>query len=112
MTKMVFGKSIEKERLRGRETIDKVFIPLMNKVLGDKALIYSAKYTAAKAHLDGKVGSLVSDDDEARAIIVRHEASIDAIADLDKRRQALQSRIDACKTAADIDALLAKVLNT
>jgi hypothetical protein len=110
--KLNFTKSIDKERLRGRAEIDRFFVPLINGILGDKHALYVVKYTAAVAHLSGTSSALVEDDDEARTIIERHTSSLDALATIEQRRQALQSRIDACNTAAEVDALLAKVLTT
>jgi hypothetical protein len=110
--KMTFSKSIDKERLRGRASIDRFFVPLINNILGDKQVLYAAKYTAALAHLSGTPSALIADDQEAREIITRHTASLDAVASVEQRRQALQSRIDDCNTAAEIDALLARVLTT
>ncbi|MBZ9600767.1 hypothetical protein [Phyllobacterium chamaecytisi] len=93
-------KDIAAERLRGRAAVDAVYVPRINAAMGPKFALYIVK---------GMDSSRFGGEDEALEIEKNYRTMIDRLATIESERQALQARIDAATTAAEIDAIIASI---
>lgn len=97
--KITGKKNIEAERLRGRAAVDAVYIPKINAAMGPKFALYQLKALVAAEN-----DSLFGDPD---IILTKHAGLIAEVSMIENQRQMAQAKIDAAKSAAEIDAIIA-----
>ena len=97
-------KDLTSERARGRAAIDAILLPRISDAMGPKFTLYQAKAYAATIY-GGQ--HLVNDDTECEEIVARFDRLLTSIGKIETERQALQALVDAAKSAAEIDAILA-----
>lgn len=96
-------KDLTAERLRGREAIDAVMLPRINEAMGPKFALYQLKTMLAQQNYK------MSETDDPEDIMTRFTATTQAVAAIERERQAAQSRIDNATSAAEIDAIIASL---
>nr|WP_278388393.1 hypothetical protein [Brucella intermedia] len=106
--KISLTKDIEKVRAAARNRVDEQFTARINEAIGPKASLYSVKYAAALAFLNGVASPLISSRQEAETIIAKNTEMQAALATVENERQALQERIDTADTAQEIERLISQ----
>lgn len=95
--KITGKKDIAAEKLRGRASIDAVYVPRINTAMGPKFLLYQMKAANADLFVDGdKIGT-------------KHSEQLARILVIETARQSAQSLVDAATSAAEIDAIIASL---
>lgn len=102
--KIVGKKNIDAERIRGRASIDAVYVPRINAAMGPKFALYQAK---AHSALAGVGIGFVGRADNPQDIIDRFDALSHRVAAIETERQALQAKVDAATSAIEIEAIIA-----